>query len=285
LNPKERNVRRASVLRSAIAETQHEYNLAINARTTAVQDITRDPTNDIAHKALDTAAAAVRPLSDRLDNLQSALTEAERLDEIDEIDAKKAGWLAARDRAVALSAERTKSAKAVEAAVGALAVALAGLEKDNDAVLLAIYEATQGAAPKRGGAHDEMVFGQRVGVITGAVTSSLRGAFVVALHDAGIGETGLNLNGMLEYVGSLALAKRETLAAAVKNSTNTIAYTLDQLHKWVGIIAPDPVVESAPPIPPPEETIVIVKNALTGEMEEQVYTMDASGGEPFKSYQ
>ncbi|CAN7429147.1 hypothetical protein LJR034_002639 [Caballeronia sp. LjRoot34] len=246
-------MRRATVLRSKIHEIEADLQKARNARTEALQAVSLNPTNDEAHAKLTAALEAPKGLQAHLEALTDALDSAERQDHEDELASMRAGWLAARDRAVALSAARTKSAKAVEAAVGALAVALTDLEKDNDAVLLAIYEATQGAAPKRGGAHDEMVFGQRVGVITGAVTSPLRGAFVVALNDAGIGKTGLNLHGMLEYVGSLALAKRETLAAAVKASTNTITYALDELHKWVGITAPDPIVEFAPPIPPPME--------------------------------
>lgn len=278
-------MRRATVLRTKIHEIEADLQKARNARTEALQAVSLDPTNDAAHAKLTAALEAPKGLQAHLEALTDALDSAERQDHEDELASKRAGWIAARDRAVALSAARTKSAKAVEAAVGALAVALSGLEKDNDAVLLAIYEATQDAAPKHGREHEQTLFGQRVGVITDAVTASLRGAFVVALHDAGIGETGLNLNGMLEYVGSLALAKRETLAAAVEKSTYTIRYTLDELHKWVGIVAPDPVVESAPPIPPPEETIVMVKNPVTGEMEEQVYTCDVSGGEPFKSYQ
>lgn len=277
--------RRATVLRSKIHEIEADLQKARNARTEALQAVRLDPSNDAAHATLNAALEAPKGLQARLEALTEALDGAARQDHEDELASKRAGWIAARDRAIALSAARTKSAKAVEAAVGALAVALTGLEKDNDAVLLAIYEATQDAAPKHGQAHDGAIFGLRVGLVTTAVTSSLRGAFVVALHDAGIGETALNLNGMLEYVGSLALAKRESLTAAVKDSTNTIAYTLDELHKWVGITAADPVVESAPAIPPPEETIVVVKNPLTGEMEEQAYTIDVAGGEPFKSYQ
>lgn len=244
-------MRRATVLRTKIHEIEADLQKTRNARLEALQAVSLDPTNDAAHAKLSAALEAPKGLQAHLEALTDALDSAERQDHEDDLASKRAGWLAARDRAVELSAARTKSAKAVEAAVGALAVALKDLEADNDAVLLAVYEATQDAAPKR--ENDGVVFGQRVSVIAGAVTSSLRGAFVVALHDAGIGETGLNLNGMLEYVGSLALAKRETLAAAVENSTDTITYALDELHKWVGIIAPDPVVESAPPIPPPME--------------------------------
>jgi hypothetical protein len=246
-------MRRTTVLKTKIHAIESDLQKARNARAEALTTISRDPTNDEAHAALEAAIEAAKSLQVRIDDLTDALPAAERHDSEDEIAGRRAGWLAARDRAVKLSAARVKSAKAVECAVDALAVALQDLETVNDAVLLAIYEATQDAAPKRGFEHEQSVFGQRVGVITGAVTSSLRGAFAMTLRDAGVGEIGLNLTGLLEFVHSMAPVQRETLSAAVKKSTDTIAYALDELHKWCGVTTPDPVVEAEPAIAPPME--------------------------------
>src|SRR4051812_48242470 len=110
-------MRRSTVLKAAIAQAQHAYNLAINARSAAVQAVSSDPTNDKAHKALDEAAASVRPLSDRLDRLNDAMQEAQRLDDIDDKASRCAGWIAARNQAVTLSAARVENARALQKAL------------------------------------------------------------------------------------------------------------------------------------------------------------------------
>ncbi|KQR90198.1 hypothetical protein ASG35_03025 [Burkholderia sp. Leaf177] len=172
---------------------------------------------------------------------------------MDEVNAKKAGWIAAREKAIALSSARVKQAKALQAAIDNMAVALRDFETANDAALVAIYQATAGAAPKD---HQAMVvFGQRAAIAPRAVTDPLRAAFVMALHDSGFGEVGLSLDGMLTYQNHqhLAHGNRDGLVAAVKQSTQAIDDALTDVHKLVGVIAPDPVIEFEPTIVSPDD--------------------------------
>ncbi|MFM2465187.1 hypothetical protein P0D87_16205 [Paraburkholderia sp. RL17-368-BIF-A] len=246
-------MRRSIVLKSAIAQAQHAYNLAINARGAAVQAVSTDPTNDKAHKALDDAAAAVRPLSDRLDRLNEAMHEAMRLDDIDDKASRREGWIAARNQAVTLSAARAEDARAVQKALDALAAALKGFEASNDAVLQAVYEAVQGAEP-RGLPNDGLMFGQRVSAAAQTVTAGIRDAFALSLRDAGIAEV-FDLDALLEFKNPDFFAHGSRgLVAAVDLSTDQLGYALDHLHKTLGILHADPVAEAEPAIAPPSET-------------------------------
>lgn len=248
-------MRRSTVLKSAIAEAQHAYNLAINARTAAVQAVSADPTNDKVHKALDEAAAAVRPLSDRLDRLNDAMQEAQRLDDIDDKASRRAGWIAARNQAVTLSAARVENARALQKALDALAAALKGFDASNDAVLQAVYEAVQGAEP-RPLPNDAPMFGQRVGAVVQIVTVGIRDAFALSLRDAGIAEV-FDLEALLEFKNPSFFAHgARGLVAAVDRSTDQIGYALDHLHKTLGILPADPVEEAKPAIAPPSETVL-----------------------------
>lgn len=254
--------RRSTVLKTKLAQANHELQLAMNARSSSLLAVSLNPADDKAHETLDASIVAVPALQTKVEALESAVHEAERLDRADAIDARRAGWLAARDRAVELSAARTVPAKALQASVDAMGTALHDMEKANDEVLQAIYEATQGAAPD--GEHDGMVFGQRLGSVTGSVTAALCGAFPAALHDAGLGEVGIDLTGWIGYVHPAA--DRSGLVAAVEQSSKNIAQTLDFLHKSVGILPPDPVEEAAPLTTPPTETVL---------PDGTIYTVDA----------
>jgi hypothetical protein len=275
--------KRQTVLRSKLAEANHALQLAINARTASLQKVTRDPTDDKAHAALEAAMSAVAPCQKKIEALESALDGAERLDRADELDAKRAGWLAARDKAVELAGGRTSQVKALQAGIEATAAALRALEESNDAVLMAIYESLRGAEPH--GAHDCIVFGQRTHAATRAVTEELRSAFVLALKDSGFGEVGLSLDGMLDYTNPqhLAHGNRDGLVAAVAKSATTIGYAIDTLHKSIGVLASDPVSEYQTPIPGRQESTVTVRDPLTGELTEELYTLD-TGGAPAKEW-
>jgi hypothetical protein len=245
--------RRVTVLNDKLAQAQHQLQLATNSRADSVVAVSRDPASEKAHAALDAAIAAVPVWQQKVEALESALHDAQRLDRIDEIEAKRAGLIAARNRAVKLAAARKPLAVELQANVDALAATLKKFDAANDATLLAIYEATAGAAPRD--PNESGIFGQRATLASNAVTANLKHAFVLALHDAGFGEIGIDLSGLIEYQNHnhLAHGDRSGLAAAVEKSATTIAQTLDFLHKSVGVIEADPVVESEPMIPAPEE--------------------------------
>ncbi|TDY25756.1 hypothetical protein B0G81_6239 [Paraburkholderia sp. BL6665CI2N2] len=247
--------RRSTVLKTKLGQAQHQLQLARNSRADSLVAVSRNPADDKAHAVLDAAIAAVPVWQQKVEALESALHEAERLDRIDAIDARRAGWLAARDRAVELSAARAQQAEALQSAIDMLAAALKGFETANDATLQAIYEATQGAEPDTPHmAHHAVMFGQRVGAIVSVLTAELRSSLVLALKDAGLGELGFDLTGELEFLNAnhLAHGNRDGLAAAVTKSTRAISYSLDHLHKSVGILPPDPVEEAEPAIPLPQ---------------------------------
>lgn len=255
--------RRVTILKDKLAQAQHQLQLATNSRADSVVAVSRNPADDKAHDALDAAIAAVPVWQQKVEALESALHDAERLDRIDEIEAKRAGLIAARNRAVKLAAGRKALADELQSNIDAMAVTLKKFDAANDATLLAVYDATHGAAPRD--VNDLSIFGQRVTLASNAVTLFLKHAFERALHDAGVGEVGIDLAGHLGRTNHnpLAHGDRSGLAAAVEKSATTIAQTLDFLHKSVGVIDADPVVEAEPMIPAPVWTM----NEATGEME------------------
>lgn len=254
--------RRSTVLKTKLAQANHELQLAVNSRSSSVMIVSQNPGDDKAHAELDAAITAVPLLQKRVEALESATHEAERLDRIDEIESKRKRLLASRDEAIKLAAARKPIAKELQVNIDALAATLKKFEVANDETLLAIHNATSGAAPHA--EHDASVFGQRVHLIAGAVTSALRSAFLTALQDAGVGEIGIDLNGVLGPINPHG--DRGGLVAAVEKSAMTITQTLDFLHKSVGLLPADPVEEAEPAIAPPTETVL---------PDGSIYTIDA----------
>jgi hypothetical protein len=289
--------RRETVLKTKLAQAQHAMNAAIAARSRAVMDYGRGAVDEAK---LDAAIQAVKTQQGIVETIESALETARREDCEEDFSAKRAGWIAAREKAIEISASREKAAKAAETAVKALAVALRDLDAQNDATLQAIYLATAGAEPKD--ERERNAFGLRLGLAPNAVHMNLRQAFVIALKDAGVGEIGVDLTGMLEFHNPsfLAHGKRDGMVAAVRASTQMIDTALIELHTQLRIIPPavaepDPNAVQAhdpygqpifdadgnpvlyvPAYAPPVQTLIRVKDRLTGEMVDELYTCDAT---------
>ncbi|MFL9916407.1 hypothetical protein PQR75_13650 [Paraburkholderia fungorum] len=235
--------KRVTVIRTEIARLNGELAKAQAVRGNALAAVAKDPANAELHATLNAAADAVNPLQQRIDGLESALETAEAHDRADELDAKRGRLIearkSARDSVLALQPAAAK----LESAVGAVGAALRELDGLNDAAVLAIADAGLDAIPDNSEGHLPIHASEYLHQLLSSCATHLRAGlstqFVLALFDAGLGRTGFNLDGSLEFAGdpsARAFTPRLPFVETVQETATAIDRILCDLHMRTGVI-------------------------------------------------
>jgi hypothetical protein len=268
-------VKRETVLKTKQAEANHALNTAIQKRGAALIAVSKNPSDAQANADLDAAIREVPIQQATVEAIEQALVTARRMDRDEEVDIRRAGWLKASAQAVKLSKARAKPAEAVQGALNALQGALADLDTANDTALIAIYQATEGAEPASDLPHAQARLNSVNHVAPISLLNPVRDAFVLALYDV-LKTSALDWTQHIQFATPDFLAHGSRgIAAAVARSSVGVESAIKSAHEIVGIVEVDAPDDVEPAIAPPQETRLMVKDPLTGEMVETAYTIDA----------
>lgn len=246
-------MKRTTLLKSRIAELQTELARATAERTAALTAVAANPADESAHARLSDAIEACKQLSAVLVAVEGTVDEATRADAADVLAARRAGMLAARDRAQVAVVARVQAGAAVDKALETLRAALTDWQKHTETARRELAEATAGAL--EADAMPKQVFDNRLLQLS-AVTAQLDtgcdvpAAFAQALRRAGVcgpldsnaigpAEGPIPLNAFIDFhvqaAGTMVHHKPGTVREAAQRAADAFLCGVDNWHASVGV--------------------------------------------------
>ncbi|CAM2158931.1 Type III secretion protein L [Paraburkholderia tropica] len=228
-------MKRATVIRTKLAEAHAAHANAIKDRQTAASAVAKNPADDTLHERLGEAITAAAGWSTRIESLNAALAEAEALDHADLIAEHRDAWRAARDKAVDLVAARAPALERIAAAVAELHAAQVELAAKTEDALLAVFDASHGIevppSQQPDGMHAQISLAAR------SVNISIEQWFAIALYDANVLDA-IDLSRFIDRwtnESQMAHGPRNTPAQVVHQSAKAVGAALDRLHELAGV--------------------------------------------------
>lgn len=232
-------MKRSTVLKSRIAELQGELQRAIAERSTCMTAVGKNPTDEAAHERLSRSIAAVAQVAGFIENLESSLAAAGDADRADELDEHRGVLLAARDRAVAASQARVKTATELDALIAKLGVTLAVFDEQTNEARRELTLATAGTLNVD---HETFGFDNRLAqhaLVPQMLRGDLPEQFTIALKRVGLGHVGIETPGLIEYpvqtADMHAHFRRRTMREAAIAAADSFACVLDNYHVYSGV--------------------------------------------------
>ncbi|MDR5743276.1 hypothetical protein QCE73_08925 [Caballeronia sp. LZ029] len=279
-------MKRTTILRAKAQEAAVALQNAIAARDASLAEVSRNPSSDKAHTALNDALAAVPRANAEVEALAAALEQAQRLDDADALAEKRAACLDYAKRALEVAGKRVEVAKKLDA----LLARLPGIVAEFAALDTEAHSLIAAALP-----HDLKLpqYGNST-AINSLFDSRISKALLAPLAAAGFptwdkisGPTSLNASQLIAWIqdGShysgahpaIAMSKVK-IADAVQAANEVLAREIERLQKHAGLIEGDDPEDAIPfvPIAPPQVKTVMARDPHTGEMIEQEYSIDAT---------